>query len=69
LRDFKGREPLLLLRIIPFHNMNVDLSVDRMQREKTESKRAQGQVGQPRSVAGVPHFAPKNSRIFPKILL
>jgi hypothetical protein len=25
LRDFKGREPLFLLRILPFHNMNVDL--------------------------------------------
>jgi hypothetical protein len=41
LRDFKGREPLLLLRILPFHNMNVDLSMGRMQREKTKLKRAQ----------------------------
>jgi hypothetical protein len=42
LRDFKGREPLFLLGILPFHNMNVELSMGRMQREKTESKRAQG---------------------------
>jgi hypothetical protein len=40
LRDFKGREPLFLLRILSFHNINVDLSMGRMQREKTESKRA-----------------------------
>jgi hypothetical protein len=39
---FKGREPLFLLRILPFHNMNIDLSMSRMQREKTESKRAHG---------------------------
>jgi hypothetical protein len=31
LRDFKGREPLLLLRILPFHNVNVGLSISRMQ--------------------------------------
>jgi hypothetical protein len=42
LSDFKGREPLFLLIILPFHNMNVDLSTGRMQQEKTESKRAQG---------------------------
>jgi hypothetical protein len=36
LRDFKGREPLFLLGILPFHNMNVDLPTGRMQREKTE---------------------------------
>jgi hypothetical protein len=42
LRDFKGREPLFLLRILPFHNMNIDLSTGRMQREKIEIKRAQG---------------------------
>jgi hypothetical protein len=48
------------------HNMNVDLSTSRMQREKTESKRTQGQVGRPRSVAGQPHFIPKNYGIFPK---
>jgi hypothetical protein len=29
-----------------------------MKWEKTESKRAQGQAGRPRSVAGQPHFAP-----------
>jgi hypothetical protein len=68
LRDFKGREPLFLLGILAFHNMNVDLSTGRMQREKTELKRAQGQVGRPRCVVGRPHFAPKNSRIFPKFL-
>jgi hypothetical protein len=66
LRDFIGREPLFLLRILPFHNMNIDLSMGRMQREKTKSKRAQGQAEHPRCVAGRPHFAPKNSRIFPK---
>jgi hypothetical protein len=64
-RDFKGREPLFL-RILLFHNMNVDLSTGRMQQEKTESKRAQGQVRWPRSVAGQPHFAPQHSGIFPK---
>jgi hypothetical protein len=69
LRDFKGREPLFLFRILPFHNMNDALSMGRMQREKTESKRVQGQAGWPRSVAGWPHFAPRNSRIFPKIPL
>jgi hypothetical protein len=36
-----GRTPLFL-RILPFHNMNVDFSTSRMQCEKTESKRAQG---------------------------
>jgi hypothetical protein len=46
--------------------MNVDLSMSRMQREKNESKRAQGQAGRPRSVADRPHFVPKNSGIFPK---
>jgi hypothetical protein len=46
--------------------MNVDLSTSRMQREKTESKRAQGQAGRLRSVAGRTHFAPKYSGIFPK---
>jgi hypothetical protein len=66
LRDFKGREPLFLLRILPFHNMNVDLSTGRMQREKTESKRAQGQADQPRSVAIRPHFDPKILGFSPK---
>jgi hypothetical protein len=56
LRDFKGREPLFLLRILSFHNTDVDLSTDRMQREKTESKRAQGQARQPRSVGFFPKF-------------
>jgi hypothetical protein len=59
-RDFKGRKPLFLLGILPFHNMNVDLSMSRMQQGKIESKRAQGQAGWPRSVAG--HTLP------PKIL-
>jgi hypothetical protein len=40
-----------------------------MQWEKTESKRVQAQAEQPRSVAGQPHFASKNSGIFPKIPL
>jgi hypothetical protein len=44
LRDFKGTEPLFLLRILLFHDMNLDLSTSIMQREKTESKRAQGQA-------------------------
>jgi hypothetical protein len=48
--------------------MNVDLSTGRMQWEKSESKRAQGQAGRPRSVAGRPHFAPENYEIFPKFL-
>jgi hypothetical protein len=30
LRDFKGSEPLFLLRILLFHNVNVDLSMGRM---------------------------------------
>jgi hypothetical protein len=30
LRDFKGREPVFLLGILPFHNMNVDLSTGRI---------------------------------------
>jgi hypothetical protein len=67
--DFKGREPLFLLRILPFHNMNVDLLMGIMQQEKTDSKRAQGQAGWPRGVAGRPHFAPKNFEIFSKISL
>jgi hypothetical protein len=66
LSDFKGREPLFLLRILPFHNMNIDLSTGRIQQEKIESKRAQGSAGWPRSVAGQRHFAPKNYGIFPK---
>jgi hypothetical protein len=69
LRDFKLREPLFILGILPFHNVNVDLSMGRMQREKTESKRAHGQAGWPRSVVGRPHFAPINSGISPKIPL
>jgi hypothetical protein len=40
LRDFNGRELLFLLGILPFHNMNIDLSMGRMQREKTKSKMA-----------------------------
>jgi hypothetical protein len=40
LRDFKGNGHLFLLGILLFHNINVDLSTGRMQREKTESKRA-----------------------------
>jgi hypothetical protein len=40
LRDFKGREPLFLLGILPFHNIYVDLSTSIFQREKIESKRA-----------------------------
>jgi hypothetical protein len=40
LRDFKGRELLFLLKILLFHNMDVDLSTGRMQRKKTKSKRA-----------------------------
>jgi hypothetical protein len=58
LRDLKGENPFFF-RILLFHNMNVDLSTSRMQQEKTELKRAQGQAGQP-------HFVPKNSGIFPK---
>jgi hypothetical protein len=53
------REPLFLLRILPFHNMNVDLSTSRMQQEKIESKRAHGKAGNPRSVVGRPQFSPK----------
>jgi hypothetical protein len=67
--DFKGREPLFFLRILMFHNMHDGLSTGRMQREKTESKREQGQTGRPRNVAGRTHFAPKNSVIFSKIPL
>jgi hypothetical protein len=40
--DFKWREPLFFLGILPFHNMHDDLSTGRMQWEKIESKRAQG---------------------------
>jgi hypothetical protein len=71
LRDFgkKWERTPLFLRILPFHNTNVELSTSRMQREKTKSKRAQGQVGWPRSVDGRPHLAPQNSGIFPKISL
>jgi hypothetical protein len=69
LRDFKGREPLFLCRILSFHNTNDDLSMGKMQQEKAESKRAHGQAGRPRSVVGQPHFAPINSGIFPKIPL
>jgi hypothetical protein len=46
LRDFKGREHLFLLGILPLHNMNVDLSMSRLEQEKTESKKAQGLGGQ-----------------------
>jgi hypothetical protein len=69
---FKGREPLFLFRILPFHNMNDDLSTGRMQREKTESKKAQGQAGRPRSVAGGHTLPPKilgSSPKFPYKLL
>jgi hypothetical protein len=38
-----------------------------MQQEKTKWIRAQEQAGWPKSVTGRPHFAPKNSGVFPKI--
>jgi hypothetical protein len=56
----KGENPLFFRGNSPFHNVHDDLSMGRMQREKTESKSAQGQTRRP-------HFAPKNSGIFPKI--
>jgi hypothetical protein len=62
----RERTPLFL-RILPFHNTNIELSTGRMQHEKTELKRAPGQAGRPRSVASRPHFASKNSGIFSKI--
>jgi hypothetical protein len=62
---FKGREPLFLLGILLFHNMNIDISMSRMQWEKTELKRAHGQAGRP-SVAGWPQFPLKNSGVLPK---
>jgi hypothetical protein len=46
--------------------MNIDLSMSRMQRERTELERAQGHAERARGVAGRPHFVPKNSGIFPK---
>jgi hypothetical protein len=52
--------------------MNDDLSTGRMQREKTESKKAQGQAGWPRSVAGGHTLPPKilgSSPKFPYKLL
>jgi hypothetical protein len=67
--DFKGREPLFLLRILPFHNMNVDLSMGIMQQEKTNSKRAQGQAGWPRSVDGRTNGAPKHFEVLSPLSL
>jgi hypothetical protein len=58
-----------LFGILPFHNMNDDVSMGRTEWEKTESKRAQGQAGWPWSVDSRPHFAPKSFGIFPKIPL
>jgi hypothetical protein len=42
LRDFKGREPLFLLELLVFYNMNVDLSTGKMQREKDRVKKGSG---------------------------
>jgi hypothetical protein len=64
----RERTPLFL-RILPFHNTNIELSTGRMQQEKTELKRAQGQAERLGWVAGSAHFVPKNSGIFPKIPL
>jgi hypothetical protein len=47
-------------------HLNVEFSMGRMQWETTESNWAWGQTGQPRSVAGQPHFAPNNSEFRPK---
>jgi hypothetical protein len=66
--DLKGENPYFPQNL-PFHSMNVDLSTSRMHCKKTESKRAQGQAGQPRSVVGRPHFVPKNYGFFSKIPL
>jgi hypothetical protein len=68
LRDLKGETPLFL-KILPFHNMNIDLPTSSMQRENTESKGDQGQARQSRSVAGQPHFVPKNFGTFPNSLV
>jgi hypothetical protein len=69
LRDFKGREPLFLLGILAFHNMNVDLSTGRMQREKTKSKRAQGQAGVAKKCGRAATLCPQKFWVFPKISL
>jgi hypothetical protein len=62
--DLKGENPYFPQNL-PFHSMNVDLSTSRMHCKKTESKRAQGQAGQPRSVVGRPAtLCPKKLWIF-----
>jgi hypothetical protein len=46
--------------------VNIKLTTKGFQQEKTEPICAHGLAGQPRSLAGWPHFGPKNSGIFPK---
>jgi hypothetical protein len=46
--------------------VNVKLTTEGFQWDKTEPIWAQGQTGRPRSVAGWAHFAPKNSDFLPK---
>jgi hypothetical protein len=67
LRDLKGENPSFFIRILPFHNKNVDLSMSRMQREKTESKRAQGQAGAAKKCGRPATLCPQKFWDFPKI--
>jgi hypothetical protein len=45
LKDFKGRESLFFLRILPFHNMHVDLSTGGMQGKRPSRKGPRGMPG------------------------
>jgi hypothetical protein len=47
--------------------VNVKLTMEGFQWEKTKPIWALGPVRWPRSVSDRPHFGPKNSGIFPKI--
>jgi hypothetical protein len=69
LRDLKGENPPPpFLRILPFHNTNVDLTMGRMQREKTESIRVQEQVGGQEVWPTDNTLPPKTLGFFPKFL-
>jgi hypothetical protein len=66
--DFKEREHLFLLRILSFHNMNIDLLTGRMQREKTSQKEPRGRPGSQEVWPAGHTLPPKILRFFPKFL-
>jgi hypothetical protein len=66
---YKGEDGSFLAELDRSIYVNVKLTTDGFQWEKTEPIWAQGSGGWPRSVTGRPNFAPKNSEFSPKIPL